>query len=131
MFTLIVTVIYANLFILSEFRLKGIKFLTNVAYMTSLLIYIFIILAADYFYYIPGEIYFDLVLIGCMQVCGYISRIYLWKCHGDNIIRLYRLLRPINNREDEYYPRSVNFLDFVVMGLLALYLYLTVDSLRK
>ncbi len=124
-----ISIIYIILFIISEFRLKNVKFLISIPYAVALMICLCSVLFVDSFVYEFSSLaYFVISLILTVQVYSFICRIYLW--NGDN--NPWGQVLHHNAHQGEFYnPRTMSFYDCVIMMLLCLYIYISVDDFRR
>src|SRR5205823_1212569 len=75
----LISFIYLCLFIVSEFRLRKMKFLVSIYYATLLMVYLIGLLLIDAFIYRFSRItYMFLALIVVIQIYSFLCRIYLW-----------------------------------------------------
>ena len=131
MLSLLITLIYVFLFIISEFRLKEIKQLTSPSYFLGLIICLTGILVVDNFYYEFSALTYSLSVAAiAIQIVSYLCRIYLWDIDG-NIWS--QILHPNNipHNYEEYYPHTANFLDCTIFLIFCLYIYIYITSLKK
>ena len=117
------------LFIISEFRLKDAKFLVSIPYAVSLMICLCGVLFIDSFFYEFSSLtYFIISLILTVQVYSFICRIYLWNTDNNPWGRVLHH----NAENDEFYnPRTVSLYDCVIIMLLCLYIYISVDDFHR
>src|SRR5437870_3685680 len=121
----IISLLYVILFVVSEFRLKKLKFLTSIPYSIILLTCLCGVLAIDSFIYeFTNLTYFLLSLTLFLQISSLLCRIYLW---NDRDHPWGRFVHPHANNEEPYYPRTLNFFDYIIILVLCLYIYMTND----
>lgn len=127
-----ITGFYCILFIITEFRFKNIKSLTSPIYFIALAVCLWSFILIYYFFLMESIsnniVYYVFSLLFFMQVQAFLYRSYLWNFE-DNPLGIY--LHPQTDHDIEYYPERVKIFDFLMTGLICLYLYICCNDFQS
>jgi hypothetical protein len=126
-----IVLFFALLLILSEFRLKSVKFL-QLRYMIyfELLLLASIIFVDSYINYVPGNTYYILTYIPLSLFVGSLSRFYLWK-NSDRFFQVFHNGQQALAIGQPYYPQRVQITDICFFMILTIYIWLVMVTFEK